>query len=147
PWLSAQCAVALRPGGVAEAHALCRAGRCACRCHRKVAVSLGALIGGPPHLVGYAPEPEAEFVPAPLPPRAGRPGRGGDQRRTPPVTPAQAVAEMRAAGYEPIESYPGRATVSWSCRCLTCGAARRLKLSDARGGRRCRHVKGMPPPP
>ncbi|MDT3395101.1 hypothetical protein RKE29_00245 [Streptomyces sp. B1866] len=144
--MSAQCAVAGRPGGVVEAHALCRSrGRCACRCHRKYAVSLGTLIGGPT-LVTDAPDPDPGLAPAPLPVvPAGRPGRAWDRRRTPPVTPAEAAAELHEAGFEPIEAYPGRASKGWSCRCVTCGAARRLKLSEVRAGRRCLH-RGLPPP-
>ncbi|MDT3397222.1 hypothetical protein RKE29_11290 [Streptomyces sp. B1866] len=146
-WLSAQCVAAVRPGGVVEAHALCHGGRCACRCHRKVAVSLGLLVGGPTQTTGDDPTGQPE--PVPVPPEAGRPGRVGDRRRHPPVTPAEAVAEMLEAGYEPIETYPGRASVAWSCRCTTCGAARRVKLSEARAGQRCHHVRGVPllPPP
>ncbi|MDT3399824.1 hypothetical protein RKE29_24830 [Streptomyces sp. B1866] len=141
PWLSVQCVAAVRPGGVVEAHALCHGGRCACRCHRKTAVSLGLLVGGPTQTTGHDPTGQPEPVPAP-PPGAGRPGR--DRRRHPPVTPAQATAEMLEAGYEPIETYPGRASVAWSCRCTTCGAARRVKLSEARAGQRCQHVRGVP---
>ncbi|MDT3396449.1 hypothetical protein RKE29_07305 [Streptomyces sp. B1866] len=144
-WLSAQCAAAVRPGGLAEAHALCHGGRCACRCHRKIAVSLGVLIGGPEPVTGdHDPAPGPAPVPGPAP--AERSGRAGDRRRTPPVTPREAAAELREAGFEPIEAYPGRASVGWSCRCLTCGAARRLKLSEVRAGRRCMHVRGVPPP-
>ncbi|MDT3397182.1 hypothetical protein RKE29_11080 [Streptomyces sp. B1866] len=144
-WLSAQCVAAVRPGGVVEAHALCHGGRCACRCHRKVAVSLGLLVGGPVQPTNDDPTGPLQPVPAPL--EAGQPGR--DRRRHPPVTPAEATAEMLEAGYEPIESYPGRASVAWSCRCTTCGAARRVKLSEARAGQRCHHVRNVPllPPP
>ncbi|MDT3399754.1 hypothetical protein RKE29_24475, partial [Streptomyces sp. B1866] len=138
------CAAALRPGGLTEAHALCHGGHCACRCHRKTAVSLGLLVGGPTPLTGDDSTGELQPVPAP-PPGAGWPG-GGDRRRRPPVTPAEATAEMLEAGYEPIESYPGRASVAWSCRCTTCGAARRVKLSEARAGQRCHHARGVPPP-
>ncbi|MDT3397517.1 hypothetical protein RKE29_12790 [Streptomyces sp. B1866] len=145
PWLSAQCVAAVRPGGVVEAHALCHGGRCACRCHRKVAVSLGLLVGGPAPLTD---DPPGEPQPVPVPPEgAGRPGQAWNRRRHPPVTPAEATAEMLEAGYEPIETYPGRASVAWSCRCTTCGAARRVKLSEARAGQRCHHVRGVPPPP
>ncbi|MDT3396810.1 hypothetical protein RKE29_09170 [Streptomyces sp. B1866] len=150
-WVSPQCAVARRPGGVVEAHALCReADRCACRCHHKYAASLGVLIGGPcdvrdaPETVTGDLDPEPWPVPAPAAP-ARWPSQRRDRRRTPPVTPVEAAAELREAGFEPIETYPGRASVGWSCRCLTCGAARRLKLSDVRAGRRCLHVRNVPP--
>lgn len=39
------------------------------------------------------------------------------------VEPSDAVATMRAHGYEPLEPYPGSLKL-WRCRCLTCGRDR-----------------------
>jgi hypothetical protein len=56
--------------------------------------------------------------------------------------PEQAAVEMRAAGVEPLEPYPGLANSPRRCRCLTCGAEVRPSLTNARIGekglcRRC----------
>ncbi|MET8979398.1 hypothetical protein ABZX85_27725 [Streptomyces sp. NPDC004539] len=51
---------------------------------------------------------------------------------------AEAVAEMRDAGYEPRTSYEGP-TYPWPSECLTCGALRRPSLRSVRRGARCRH--------
>jgi hypothetical protein len=50
-----------------------------------------------------------------------------------------AVKEARAAGYEPLEPYPGKAASTWKLRCATCGKPRRATLSAIRCGRLCRH--------
>ncbi|MDT3397470.1 hypothetical protein RKE29_12555 [Streptomyces sp. B1866] len=106
------------------------------------------MVGGPAPLTG-GDDATGQSEPVPVPPEASAARPGWDRRRHPPVTPAEATAEMLEAGYEPIESYPGRASVAWSCRCTTCGAARRVKLSEARAGQRCHHVRNVPllPPP
>ncbi|MDT3396381.1 hypothetical protein RKE29_06960 [Streptomyces sp. B1866] len=139
-WVSVQCEAAR--GGIAEAHRMCREGRCACRCHRKYAASLGQLIGGPEPVTGGDPA-EAQAIRA-APPGADR--RTAERRWTPPVTAQEARVEMVAAGWEPIEPYPGRASRGWSCRCLTCGSGRRLKLSEVRGGLRCYHRRAASAP-
>jgi hypothetical protein len=46
-----------------------------------------------------------------------------------------AAGEMRAAGFEPLEPYPGRATDRWRCRC-SCGNEVTTRLSFARSGTR-----------
>lgn len=50
-----------------------------------------------------------------------------------------ADAELRAAGYEPLEPYPGTVAAQWHARCTTCGAERRPSLHDIRKGKRCGH--------
>jgi hypothetical protein len=49
----------------------------------------------------------------------------------------EAAAVMRAAGYEPLEDYPGRNRIPWRCRCMRCGAERTPILSNVIKGRRC----------
>lgn len=56
--------------------------------------------------------------------------------------PVKAAAEMRAAGVEPLDPYPGLANSPWRCRCLKCGTEVRPSLTNARTGakgvcRRC----------
>lgn len=55
------------------------------------------------------------------------------------VTPEQAVSEMRAAGYEPEEPWPGRASAQWKVRCRECGWPRAVRLTYARKGIPCSH--------
>lgn len=43
---------------------------------------------------------------------------------------------MRAAGFEPLEPYPGSET-AWRCRCTTCGAEVTPRLSGIRVGYGC----------
>ncbi|MYS17876.1 hypothetical protein [Streptomyces sp. SID4982] len=51
--------------------------------------------------------------------------------------PQKAAAEARAAGFEPLETYPGKTTDQWRCRC-GCGTDVTLTLTGIRGGRtRC----------
>lgn len=57
-----------------------------------------------------------------------------------PLTAQQAVAEMRAAGYEPRTPYPGKADASWPSRCTTCGQNRGTSLTFVRQGARCTHT-------
>ncbi|MEU4206178.1 hypothetical protein AB0F64_40640 [Streptomyces sp. NPDC026294] len=58
--------------------------------------------------------------------------RQGDARR---LAPEVAEARVRAAGLEPIGSYPGRVDVPWPCRCA-CGTEIRpgLRVSEIREG-------------
>ncbi|MDT3398133.1 hypothetical protein RKE29_16035 [Streptomyces sp. B1866] len=123
-WVSAQCAAALRPSGVVEAHALCRVGACACACHRRRAVSLGLLIGGPADLVDR-PVPEPAPVPEPVAPVLS--------------TPEWAEDVMREAGFVPQEPYPGNRSDTWLAKCEVCGRMRRPSLSAVSRGLRCRH--------
>lgn len=44
-------------------------------------------------------------------------------------TDREAAAVMRRAGLEPIEVYPGTMVAPWACRCATCGAVGRPRLS------------------
>lgn len=49
------------------------------------------------------------------------------------ATDERASAEMRAAGFEPLEPYPGRTTDRWRCRC-SCGSEVMTRLSSVRSG-------------
>ncbi|GHB88522.1 hypothetical protein GCM10010306_099460 [Streptomyces umbrinus] len=51
-----------------------------------------------------------------------------------------AETELRAAGYEPIEPFPGSARAPWPSRCTTCKQSRRPSLSTIRSGKRCLHL-------
>lgn len=51
--------------------------------------------------------------------------------------PAQAVEEMRNAGFEPLEPFHGTKS-AWSCKCINCGALRQPQLANIRNrGDRC----------
>jgi DNA-directed RNA polymerase subunit RPC12/RpoP len=55
------------------------------------------------------------------------------------IDPEVAVAEMRAAGVEPLEPYPGTHN-SWRCRCLACGNEVEPRLTSIRSGQgACRY--------
>jgi hypothetical protein len=56
---------------------------------------------------------------------------GGLKQRTPPDT---AEAQLRAGGFEPLEPYPGLASLPWRCRCLTCTGETRAPLYKVRNG-------------
>ena len=47
---------------------------------------------------------------------------------------AQAVIEMRRAGLEPLDPYPGLAQTPWRCRCNTCGTVGEPTLNSIRSG-------------
>lgn len=57
-----------------------------------------------------------------------------------PLTEAEAVKEMREAGYEPLRPYPGRSDISWRARCLVCEQIRAPRLVQIRTGIRCAHT-------
>lgn len=65
----------------------------------------------------------------------------GGERKTVTTTPEQALAEMRAAGYEPKGPYPGTVNGRWESTCTRCQGTRRPCLADIRQGRRCAHTK------
>lgn len=48
------------------------------------------------------------------------------------IDPELARAQMREAGFEPIDDYPGRANLAWPSRCLTCGTEGRPRLNAIR---------------
>ena len=54
------------------------------------------------------------------------------------LTETEAIAVMRAAGYEPLEPYPGAAAALWRCRCTGCGNERTPRLNNAHAGRGCK---------
>jgi hypothetical protein len=60
--------------------------------------------------------------------------RSGLTRRVP---AAEAVALMRAAGYEPLEPYPTN-SMPWRCRCVRCGTESSPTLGNVGAGKRCR---------
>jgi hypothetical protein len=55
----------------------------------------------------------------------------------------KAEAELRAAGYEPLDPYPGMHRKPWRSRCTTCGAERRPSIDSIRQGKRCKHEDAM----
>lgn len=61
----------------------------------------------------------------------------------------QADIEMRAAGFQPLEPYPGRATEPWHCRC-SCGNEVMTRLSFVRSGttgcKKCARAGGRTDP-
>jgi hypothetical protein len=48
-----------------------------------------------------------------------------------------AVADMRAAGLEPLEPYPGHTAGPWRCRCTKCGSEVTARLQKIRAGEGC----------
>ncbi|MFC4328367.1 hypothetical protein ACFPC0_11065 [Streptomyces andamanensis] len=55
------------------------------------------------------------------------------------LTHEEAAEEVRAAGYEPMEPYPGRTAQMWTLKCLTCKRDCRTHLSWIRRGKVCQH--------
>ncbi|MET9878609.1 GIY-YIG nuclease family protein [Actinacidiphila glaucinigra] len=51
------------------------------------------------------------------------------------IDPGVAIAQMQNAGLQPLKPYPGRATLPWRCRCMTCGSESTPRLSGIRRGR------------
>lgn len=70
-------------------------------------------------------------------------GQGGCRycSGTAPVDPQTAVEDMNAAGFEPLEPYPG-ASWTWKSQCLDCGKVSHPRLSTVRRGHRCQHCAG-----
>jgi len=58
------------------------------------------------------------------------------------VDPGEAVAEMRAAGFEPLVPYPGT-NEPWKCRCTVCGFEPTPALQSVRKGHGCRNCAGQ----
>src|SRR5581483_5300207 len=56
-----------------------------------------------------------------------------------------AAEVMRAAGFEPVESYPGLAKAPWHCRCMRCGGISSPTLTNVRQGGGCRSCAGQAP--
>lgn len=70
--------------------------------------------------------------------RRGRRCSHRDPERT--KVPVEAAEEeLRAAGYRPLEPYPGNVGIGWLAMCLTCGNPRRPSIGKIRQGRRCAH--------
>lgn len=67
--------------------------------------------------------------------------------RRPYSIPEDAEHELRAAGYAPLEPYPGTARQPWLSRCTGCGQHRTPNLATIRAGSRCHHTKPRPPQP
>lgn len=57
----------------------------------------------------------------------------------PKLTEREAVDQLREAGYEPLEPYPGQRGAPWPAQCLTCGGHRHVTLNNLATGRRCTH--------
>jgi len=58
---------------------------------------------------------------------------------------AEAVATMRAAGFEPLEDYAGSQR-PWRCRCNNCDTESTPAYSNVRSGTSCRHCGRQPGP-
>lgn len=52
---------------------------------------------------------------------------------------------MRAAGFEPVEPYPGLAKAPWQCRCTRCGGTPSPTLTNVRQGGGCQSCAGQAP--
>ncbi len=68
--------------------------------------------------------------------------RGGERctHRGRRMSAEEAAAELRTAGFDPLEDYPGRPELAWTATCLKCGRRRRVKLGALRrGARQCSH--------
>lgn len=61
-------------------------------------------------------------------------------RHDPQVIASRAHAEMRKAGYEPLEPYPG-VEKPWRARCMVCGQERAPLMGAVRAGERCGHLR------
>lgn len=59
------------------------------------------------------------------------------------VAPGQAEADMRAAGFEPLDPYPGHSRSPWRCQCTTCGRESTPCVEYVRRGSRCRACSGI----
>ena len=57
--------------------------------------------------------------------------KAADSHRVP---EAEAAADMRAAGLEPLEPYPGIVTLPWLCRCTVCETITKPTLNGIRNG-------------
>jgi hypothetical protein len=62
------------------------------------------------------------------------------------TTPEEAEAELRAAGYEPEEPYPGKVMTRWKVRCAECKYPYSVKLNNVRSTKqqRCTHKRLTP---
>lgn len=54
-----------------------------------------------------------------------------------PIESDVAVADVRAAGLEPLEAYPGHTASPWRCRCARCGSEVTARLQKIRSGEGC----------
>jgi hypothetical protein len=54
-----------------------------------------------------------------------------------PIESDAAVADMHAAGLEPLEAYPGHTAEPWRCRCTKCGSEVTARLQKIRAGEGC----------
>jgi hypothetical protein len=60
-----------------------------------------------------------------------------------PIGVAEAESQMRAAGLEPLEPYPGGVLKPWRCRCLTCERESTTSLANVRhSGGGCQYCTG-----
>lgn len=59
------------------------------------------------------------------------------------IDPDLAAAELRAAGLEPLEPYPGYVNKPWRARCLTCGYEGVPRLNNVRRGGGCRKCRNQ----
>lgn len=71
--------------------------------------------------------------------RAERTVQGAANRKS--RNEAGAVERMEAAGWEPLEAYPGSDS-EWRCRCMDCGVEGRPKLHGVGKAKGCRSCSG-----
>ena len=64
--------------------------------------------------------------------------RGSGCNKCRQISDAQAVDDVLAAGFEPLEPYPGKTIKDWRCRCTRCGNNISVKLSIIRRGSGCK---------
>lgn len=57
-----------------------------------------------------------------------------------PIDSERAASDMRAAGFQPLEPYPG-SDRPWRCRCLVCSKQVSPTFSNVRSGSRCAYCK------
>lgn len=58
--------------------------------------------------------------------------KAGETRRV--ADPETALAELQAAGFEPLEPYPGGVARPWRCLCLRCGNEAKPRIRRLRQG-------------
>lgn len=88
-------------------------------------ISLGILFGGHSYEVHSSP------LTGPVPGEELPPSRDS-------VAQAESAEwEMRQAGYDLDEDYPGSPSIRWSVTCSACSAPRKVSLQSVRRGARC----------
>ncbi|MFJ6934623.1 RNA polymerase sigma factor [Streptomyces globosus] len=76
------------------------------------------------------------------PPTAAKAALAPKRKGRPGVSPDEAAAVMRKAGFEPLEPYPG-SNARWRCRCITCSKEVMPRYGTAKKGHGCRYCAGQ----